>query len=1491
MDEAVLARIQQSIANGTSNLNKAPLAATRTTAASPPPIEDDGPDLITTAYDNQEALKTFGNVVVGGARDAVQGVWDTASAVAPAVSQWADRSGLNVLGMPTVPDGGKVMPTLPEVPRADESTTGGVVANMARDLERFVLGFIGGGMMLRGAGIATNTFKGAAAAGVVGDFLVTGAGDKRLVDFADHFPSLQGPLLDYLSTDGNEDLLAHKLGAAAEGVLFGTAIEGFVRFAKVIKRSISADKAGGEEAARKVLEDAQPELEAALKEIQAWHGSPHDFEKFELRPRTGEGSEAFGRGVYVAESEEVGKFYRDNTKLPPTQISADLKKAIDEADWLGFDSRQEALLAMRDHPDWRARWGTEGGEQGEVFDRLATAFEPFKDKLTLKPGNLYEVKVKHSPDDLLDWNKSIEDMPAAVRSKIEKLGRDLRGNDEIIGVGTTGEDFYRHLENHFRGSADPSGEASKALLDAGVPGLRFLDAGSRDAGEGTRNMVLFDAQSVEAISKNGKPIPKAPELNERGQIEMFPEVVRREEAIQDIQLQIKGDRYLDPETGKEKLLPISNRAREELTTAFKDPSSPLHVDKLTPETRDELLRALASDNEAARFFAPKTVRGKPFQLDDARRVDFDAALERSLTVPYATLRAEQPGVAIEDTLSTFLNYRYMDSADTVKAALDDMANVMKPMVDKHLGGSHQTFEKVQEMAEWIGMKPDTMAALLSQQARAAEYMPAIVVAAKTWVQSLTRDITQIAKQIDQGIATDTAKVELVRRQDILADLISTLKAVQTSSARTTAAGRIRTADSLSHEEIATLIKEVGEDNFKFLSRRLSLTEGNPQAVISILEPTFFQKFWGVANETWINGLLSGIGTHVINGVTGLRNTALFPAFRVTGGLLSGDMKSVRIGLGQYKAARSVVFDSLEMAKRSLLSENAYVDASFHQVERERLWVKADTFGLDGTDFLGKGIEALGVAIRMPSRFLTSEDEFLKQMNYRMSVIARAEQEAVERGLSDTKMTSYFVDGAKREISEVDQYVRDRMNEAFHPRLEHGLDQNALNDARRATFTNPLKTATWGNFQSLGEMVQQAAAKNPWIRHTILPFTRVPANIFREMIYEGPFAPTRAQFWADMKAGGEARSDALGRLALGSVFWVGGAMLASEGLITGKGPTDPALQKQWKAAGNQPYSIRFPGAGPDGNDLFVSYNRFDPTAGMLGMIADYAYISAHLDERTRDQIAMSLSLSLANNLTSRSYLRSLTELTAILGNVNSPLAIDQVERWLRSRASSYVPRIVSTLNPDDTLRDARSMLEAIEAKIPGLSAGLPPMRDNFGAPIVPAVGWPYKEVNPFAIGVGKNGAARKELAYWAESPVRAQFQMPAPSVDSVIDLRQAKNTQTGQSAYDRWMEILTEPKFAGKTAEERLDELVKSDGYKEMKAKGKEDPIYRRHPAVEFLRDQLGNHYEIAKKLMLQEPGFEDLNMALQQYEAQKHAIPLGASPPPNPTLEQLLKTR
>ncbi len=51
--------------------------------------------------------------------------------------------------------------------------------------------------------------------------------------------------------------------------------------------------------------------------IRAYHGSPHDFDRFDIsKIGTGEGAQAYGPGLYFAEREGVAKSYRDNLQRP-----------------------------------------------------------------------------------------------------------------------------------------------------------------------------------------------------------------------------------------------------------------------------------------------------------------------------------------------------------------------------------------------------------------------------------------------------------------------------------------------------------------------------------------------------------------------------------------------------------------------------------------------------------------------------------------------------------------------------------------------------------------------------------------------------------------------------------------------------------------------------------------------------------------------------------------------------------------------------------------------------------------------------------------------------------------------------------------------------------------------------------------------------------------------------------------------------------------------
>ena len=50
----------------------------------------------------------------------------------------------------------------------------------------------------------------------------------------------------------------------------------------------------------------------SIKPIRAYHGSPHDFDKFSMdKIGSGEGNQTYGHGLYFAENEAVARSYRD----------------------------------------------------------------------------------------------------------------------------------------------------------------------------------------------------------------------------------------------------------------------------------------------------------------------------------------------------------------------------------------------------------------------------------------------------------------------------------------------------------------------------------------------------------------------------------------------------------------------------------------------------------------------------------------------------------------------------------------------------------------------------------------------------------------------------------------------------------------------------------------------------------------------------------------------------------------------------------------------------------------------------------------------------------------------------------------------------------------------------------------------------------------------------------------------------------------------------
>jgi hypothetical protein len=304
--------------------------------------------------------------------------------------------------------------------------------------------------------------------------------------------------------------------------------------------------------------DVLPDVPAGAELLQ-------DFPLGRMRTdkiNTGEGAQAYGHGLYVAEAEPVALWYRQ--RLANVDTSEAEKIGLPPSQWNTFKmfARQtdpsQPEAAARDFASWT---GT------PLTPDLVKAYEnTFK-----KSGKMYEVNIDADPNQFLDWDKRLSEQPeiasllgysdaariAADKAKLygqfsapksmtyddlfgplsaqekaaaeqltvmpepwgEMLGKDawfraskrryaVQGPDGKFGAsGNTYEEALRMADgdaNKVRTIADRGAPArAEFMRDVGVKGIKFLDQGSRDVGQGSSNYVIFDENLISIVRKYG----------------------------------------------------------------------------------------------------------------------------------------------------------------------------------------------------------------------------------------------------------------------------------------------------------------------------------------------------------------------------------------------------------------------------------------------------------------------------------------------------------------------------------------------------------------------------------------------------------------------------------------------------------------------------------------------------------------------------------------------------------------------------------------------------------------------------------------------------------------------------------------------------------------------------------------------------------------------------------------------------------------------------
>jgi hypothetical protein len=267
-----------------------------------------------------------------------------------------------------------------------------------------------------------------------------------------------------------------------------------------------------------------------LGSITAWHGSPHKFDAFDMsKIGTGEGAQAYGHGLYFAENPQIAEGYKkalsggqyiDKRGMPvqPNEIAADIYEAarkggadVEEAS----DASSFWSLYLRDGDAMSNSPGFKYIK--DVIDGRGIKFK--------HSGNLYKTSLEWpdpareaadplGPQHFLDWDKPLSEQGNSIKSTLAQIAKQKQQEAASFGdiapdINGSGADIWGELGNYLSGgrrTVDSPELARKYLQEQGIPGIRYLDGGSRGAGEGSYNYVVFDDKIPKIVERNGNPL-------------------------------------------------------------------------------------------------------------------------------------------------------------------------------------------------------------------------------------------------------------------------------------------------------------------------------------------------------------------------------------------------------------------------------------------------------------------------------------------------------------------------------------------------------------------------------------------------------------------------------------------------------------------------------------------------------------------------------------------------------------------------------------------------------------------------------------------------------------------------------------------------------------------------------------------------------------------------------------------------------------------------
>ena len=802
-----------------------------------------------------------------------------------------------------------------------------------------------------------------------------------------------------------------------------------------------------------------------------------------------------------------------------------------------------------------------------------------------------------------------------------------------------------------------------------------------------------------------------------------------------------------------------------------------------------------------------------------------------------------------------------------------------------------TFDQIKEKAAGLGVDERFLTRLLDNNNQMAGNAVDVYRAMQV-LEASADELGRLFGLVANGQATDIQKLQL-RQQVTMHGLIQkAVKGVQSETARALAVMRVP-RDTSNIDLIRRTLEEGGGENSLQDLARAYLSAPNQAAKNQIIEKSMFSTAKDVWFTTWINGLLSSPVTHAKN----IAGNTLFGAYQVPERLMAAFYSNVLPKwarswratvpgsakekvefdelLTEMQALTTGVREGLELGRRTWDTGMPSDPISKLELTRrgDQPEISAAAFGMQADGLLAKGVDLYGKAITIPGKALLTQDEFYKGWFYRTAF----NRLAIRRGKSVYREA---IEGGADEALAGARAQQEVENIFKNPPAD--IDAEAMEYARKSTFTMDLPPA----LRSIEGAFQHPIAK------MVVPFFRTPANIALEVIERTPFAPISSRFRTDMAKGGPYRDLAMAKVTMGSALLVTFASLSSEGYLTGRGPGRRADREALLRGKWQPYSVVLPRADFEGqverlsqigrvsigdDKIYLSFNGMEPISAFLAMSADYAeYARYEEDAGAIEEVFMGALYGMYNYMGEQPWLTGVADIAGAFGggiaNTNKTVE-DTVDALVKqftgfgiggSPAGAYnsavatIERFMDPMASDTSVKGedlpmgVKGFYEAFkkyQARVPGLSATLPPRLNLWGDPIMQGKGKAYEMILPTRVTPGQFSPTDDILVQMG-SPIT----MPQRKIDG-IDL--------GSEQYNRLLTIYgKELEVNGMNAKAAIFDLATSPGF-DMQSLDQQQRLIR------LLHDK---YMTAARQQLLAED--PELSVKIDQLKANREAFGL-----------------